>query len=309
MDKKNPFVFLFLALILLNGCQLLPQSAGGRDDDGDGISNLFDVDDDGDGLIEIDNAMQLSNMRLVPDGSGYKSSPFGGTSKRGCDTGCRGYELRADIDLSSINDWLSIGNNFFYEEQLQIGRPFTAIFNGNGRGIHNLKIRGHIFKSQHQGLFAATEGATIRNLHIYNADIRAGRQAAGALIGFAEHTDITAVSVSASSVIGKEAGGGLVGYGDNVHIRSSYARDSRIRSSDNSGGLIGNGNRTSIRASYALKNSIEGNSRVGGLAGNGDSLVIATSYSAQQEMKGRIDVGGLIGFASSGAVYFFILGK
>ena len=303
MSKKISTVLLSSALLVLSACQSLSPFGTGRDDDADGVSNLFDVDDDGDGLIELDNAMDLSSMCFVPDGSGFKSSPSAATNKRGCGDGCRGYELRADIDLRRASSCISIGNHFIHEEQFRVGRPFSAILDGNGHVIRNLRIEESLFRSRHHGLFAFTKGATIRNLHIRNVNIRAGK-AAGALIGFAEHTDIIATSVSHSSIIGQEASGGLVGYGDNTRIHSSYARDSRISSSDNAGGLIGSGKRVSIRTSYALNNSIDGNGKVGGLAGNGDAVTISASYSAARELKGRIDVGGLIGFASGGAIRF-----
>lgn len=301
-------VLLYCGFVLLSGCQLLPDSAAREDDDNDGVINLFDVDDDGDGLIEIDSIKGLNSMRLVPDGSGYKPSPVDVTNKKGCGNGasrdeCEGYELVADLDLKYVRDWNSIGHNFFYDDRLQIGKPFTSILDGNGHSIRNMRFREPLFHSRNHGFFAHTKGATIRNLYLHNVDLFAGK-AGGAVIGLAEYTRLESVAVIDSSIEGKTASGGLIGKGDNVRIISSYVGGSTIESEENSGALIGDAGQTVIIASYATRNKLKALNRLGGLVGRGRGLTISSSYSLAQRMDSWVLMGGLVGSMQGGAIQF-----
>lgn len=301
-------LLIYCCLVLLGGCQLLVGPAGKEDDDNDGVINLFDVDDDGDGLIEIDSLEGLNSLRLVPDGSGYKPSPSDSNNKKGCGGGvvmdeCNGYELTADLDLRYVNSWRSIGHNFFYDEQLQLGRPFTAILDGNGHTIRNMRFKEPLFQARDQGLFSHTKGAVIRNLYLHNVNLFAGK-AAGALVGRAEYTRLESVAVSGSAIKGKQASGGLIGYGDNVRIVSSYVMDSTIDGEGNSGGLIGDARNAAIFSSYAADNRLKGLDGVGGLVGKGRRVEIYSSYSLAQRMESWALLGGLAGSVEEGAIRF-----
>lgn len=89
------------------------------------------------------------------------------------------YILTKDIDLSAYENWTPIGDiNNIDSTTLSYVNTFTGIFEGNGHTISNLTINwtesvgsnGQLFI----GLFAATQGATIRNLVMSNANISAG---------------------------------------------------------------------------------------------------------------------------------------
>lgn len=299
----------FIAILLLSGCQLMGQLIPELelDDDQDGISNFYDVDDDGDGLIEIYDAEGFNNIRNVPDGSGYKSYPFSPTNQKGCGSStaeeCHGYELRADLDLRNLGNWVPIGQNYIYEDNLYPGTPFSALFDGNGHSIRNMRITEHPFYQHHQGIFGMLNGAIIKNLRLHNVKVTAGK-AAGALAGHAQYSRISGVTVTDVVVSGKEASGGIVGYGENVYLYASAVRASHISPKGNLGGLIGDARNTTIHSSYSVHNTIKGTHKVGGLVGNGHILNLFNSYSARQELQAQVDMGGLIGYAWGGKIRY-----
>lgn len=76
------------------------------------------------------------------------------------------YILMANIDLSSISNWVPIGFGT---------TPFTGTFDGNGYVISNVNVSLHYdagnlqTESADAGLFGYTNGATIKNLGVENA--------------------------------------------------------------------------------------------------------------------------------------------
>ena len=171
------------------------------------------------------------------------------------------YELRANIDLANATNWQPIGDGT---------TPFTGHFNGNNYNITNLQTRG----SEYAGLFGYIENAAIENLGLLARNISATSHA-GALVGYADNSDITnsyaVVEGSVASVANRvfARAGGLVGYAIRSSITDSYARvedhiaasfaTSLIATSSRSynsraGGLVGRAEKTDITRSYALVN-------------------------------------------------------
>ena len=213
--------------------------------------------------------------------------------------------LGADVDTSSIANWTPIGN---------LATKFTGNFDGLGHTISNLKINN---ASNLTGLFGITDGATIKNIGVVDADIQSYYQA-GILIGYAKNTTIEN-SYTTGKITGTyESIGGLVGYftseGGNNHIENSYS-SADVTGTDNVGGLVGqlsanamNGGATaSISNAYATGN-VTGTNNVGGLVGElsaysmeGDataSISISNAY-ATGNVTGTDRVGGLVGQLSA----------
>ena len=162
------------------------------------------IDADGNGLIEISTADELHNMRYVLDGSGYRTRDAGFLYTNGCPlTGCIGYELVEDIDLSGYGDetegWDPIGDR---------DNPFTARFDGNGYTISALFIDRP--GEDDIGLFGRASG-TIRSLSLMAADITGGARTGG-LIGDGEDASIMSSMVE-GTVRGTSQVGGLIGFG------------------------------------------------------------------------------------------------
>ena len=151
--------------------------------------SVIDYDSDNDGLIEVTTEDQLSAIRWDLDGSGVVDASANATTYAaafptpatgmGCPaTGCAGYELAADISLTSSTGmgWAPIGDG-------STGTPpsFTATFEGNGRTISNLFINR---TTDNVGLFGATGSASaIRNVKLTSVNVTTTGSNVGALVG------------------------------------------------------------------------------------------------------------------------------
>ena len=284
---------------------------GTNDDDQDGCQNSEDLDDNDNGLIEVNTVNQyLWHIRDNLAGTSYKTSTTDSGNRTGCPiTGCNGYELAADIDLTGLN-WEPVGD---------ASTPFTGIFDGNGHTISNLEI--DISDNYNTGFFGYISGdSTIRNLIINGGSVTATHPgwyaSAGVLAGYIDNmSTVDNVSIiGVSGVIGKTVGGGyriggLVGYSSGT-ITNSYATGSVDGGTGNFneiGGLVGWSSGT-ITNSYATGSVDDGDGdsdRVGGLAGHNEGGMITNSYATGSVSgpAGGVDyVGGLVGFNEGGMI-------
>ncbi len=111
------------------------------------------------------------------------------------------YILVEDITCPSDEAWnVPIGSSNI---------PFTGTFDGQGHTISGLN--GHVSTSSAFGLFGVLDGATVQNLHLKNADLRAGDAHVGGICGNAYNAHI--VNCTVSGKVGGSAGegGGIVG--------------------------------------------------------------------------------------------------
>ena len=262
--------------------------SGSLSDGDDTLTNLRPlpaVDKDKDGLIDIADATGLYNIRYNLAGTSLKTSSStsidGNTTGNttGCPNGiCRGYELTANIDLSSFNDgtWNPIGSS---------SNRFTAIFDGNNRTISGLDISSD---SDYVGLFSAMEDATIRNLKLTNIRIT-GAGNVGALVGQATGTTLSNIEL----------------IGDNLQSSS----DAEIKGNGASvGGLVGDfrsGTITDSTSSLTVRGgATEDADNVGGLVGQlqGGSIKNSNSSGSVSTSGGADDVGGLVGLLAGGSI-------
>ena len=302
------------------------------DEDGDGIDNFIDVDVDGDGLIEIATAQQLNQSRHNLLGTSFKSSAGGVGNANGCGNGgsvtaCNGYELIADIYLTTYTNWQPIGGcTTSASDCSPKNKLFNAIFDGNNHTINDLTITNHDGSyANAAGLFGAISSTSIlRNIHIRSGNLIGGGTNVGLLVGYARGAMIInssaegAVDASGNNVGGlvgdgrvatitssyaaggavRGAGinvGGLVGDGVFATIISSYAAGGAVSGGDGVGGLVGDGRVATITSSYAAGGAVNGTKWVGGLVGVGQNVTITSSYAAGGTVNGTIDVGGLVG--------------
>jgi len=106
------------------------------------------ADDDGDGLIEICSLSGLDAVRWALDGTAYKPAAAAAANTRGCpSTGCRGYELVADLDFNNPlgyvapeAGWRPLGHTINSTGSPTDTLRFSGIFEGNGHRISNLNI-------------------------------------------------------------------------------------------------------------------------------------------------------------------------
>ena len=142
-------------------------------------------------LLYIRNLDQLRAVIWDPDGDGSPRSQglneyIEAFPRRYCAPRCDGYRLAADLDLDEdgggSGDHRPIGGE---------RRPYTAMFDGNGHTIRNLRAAG----SGPQGLFGVVgRGGFVRNVRLIDVDVRGA--VAGGLAGRNRGGVVTGSSVS-----------------------------------------------------------------------------------------------------------------
>ena len=229
------------------------------------LANDLTVDYNGNGLIDIVTQEHFDNIRHNLAGTSYKIDDSGASMN--CNgNACSGYELLANLDLSSFANWQPIGSQ---------NDPFTSILQGNGYSIANLVIDG----GDYLGLFSALSGATIDNLVIEVVSI-AGDSDVGALAGRAENSAIS-----------------------RVQIRAASASSTLLATGANIGGMLGETIGTTITNVTSDLSIVGGNTEnadnVGGIVGyvSSSDISYATSSGSVFASGGADNVGGLVGQA------------
>ncbi len=147
-----------------------------------------------------------------------------------------------DIDMSDISD-----ESWVFSPIGTQTSAFKGIYDGNYYLITNLNISystlGYV------GLFGYTDGATIRNLTIYNGTLTGG-QYIGAVAGYASNTTFTNVNNYLCSVSGTNYVGGVVGYADNCTFLGC-SNQATVSGSSMVAGLVGYTNGGTIDQCYA----------------------------------------------------------
>ena len=149
--------------------------------------------------------------------------------------------------------------------------PFAGTFDGGGFTISNLN---QSTSGEYAGLFGYTDGATIKNLNLYNTNITKTSNTgyAGALVAYAKNTTISAV-YSANTNISSNGGalGGLVGILESSTLEWSANQGGAVVSNNNTaymGGLVGRAaNGVTISASYNAATIMGDSTAAGGLVG------------------------------------------
>lgn len=213
------------------------------------LGDRLDMDLDNDGLIEINDHIDLNDIRNHLSGSALHDSSVG------CPVnGCVGFELTGDIDLDTNADgvinsidlhwnggagWSPIGSKH--------GTAFSAIFNGNGYRVQNLFISSNAINI---GFFGYLEGATISNLGVLaNKTSVSGFAQVGIFAGEIRNSVISN-SYSQGRVIGTDYVGGFIGVATNSEITNSYSSVD-INASNNAAGFIVSVENTQIEKSYS----------------------------------------------------------
>ncbi|MDR6878845.1 S-layer homology domain-containing protein [Bacillus sp. 3255] len=132
----------------------------------------------------ITSAEQLASIGNLTEG--YKLSDF--------------YRLDADLNLAAagISNWSPIGSSV---------TPFNGVFDGNHHTIANVTISQP--SADEVGFFGRTNSAQLHDFALVNVQVT-GRDHVGGLIGYAEDTPVSSVSVQ-GAVYGQDHAGGLIG--------------------------------------------------------------------------------------------------
>lgn len=218
------------------------------------------------------------------------------------------YALARNIDATVTRTWNQgagfnpIGNR---------GTPFTGIFDGQNHVISNLYINRPA-STEGVGLFGRTQGSTIRNVGLVNANVTGGLDATGALVGLFNGSmsdawvsglpennyagsSVTGSGLGLTHQYGAAATGGLVGSNTGSMVRT-YS-DASVNGVQQVGGLVGK-NLGRIEQSYAT-GAVAGDVNVGGFAGGnetgGNGTASLSNVYSSGSVSGNANVGGLVG--------------
>ncbi len=199
--------------------------------------------------------------------------------------------LTADIDLSSVENWIPIGNVAYNSKYAPADttKVFSGVFDGNGKVISNLKMtkimNGGADAEANLGLFGITgEGAVIKNLTITNVNIDTDGRNVGALVAFGYKATI-----------------------DNITLNGNI----QIKGGNNVSGVIAMTRHyavsvTSITVKGEAGSAIVGNNIVGGIfaeiAPNGSAQTFKDLSVENVAITGVGGVGGIVGLMTTGTV-------
>lgn len=157
--------------------------------------------------------------------------------------------------------------------------PFTGVFDGNGNNIADLVIDRPL--TDYTGLFARIEGATISNLGITGADIKA-RNDAGILAGRISGASTVTSVFATGSIQGEERVGGLTGQSEGTSTISESYTVAQVTGTDVLGGFVGRHEAETITNAYALGSvttTDDSSTELGGFAGHVNAA-IGNSYAS-----------------------------
>lgn len=244
------------------------------------------------GYMWIDNVQQLQAMNTNVKGN---------------------YALHNSIDAVETSGWNN-GAGFtsvIGKDASNNDVAFSGSFDGLGYNIFDLNIKGDA--TTNVGLFAKTDGATIKNINLVGGTI-AGKENVGAIVGSASNTTISNITTSAN-VTGKTNVGGIVGSAtgrstlkDLVNIGGITGKNSNDASLDsvNVGGIVGNMTGGTLSGSTYNIGRVTGGHEVGGLVGYAQNAALGDEKGTQiynkMDISGGYNVGGIVGRMEGGTV-------
>lgn len=212
------------------------------------------------------------------------------------------FKLYADIDLTDFIDdewgtqgWMPIGTS-------STTNHFKGVLDGNGKSISGLWINRH--GTDYIGLFAYTEGATIKNLTVNSSSIK-GKSHVGIISGYSNSTTISKCEViSSSDVTGSgDNVGGVVGYSSGGSISECRVICNKIIGVNYVGGVYGCGKIYTINPSITtchVQSIISGEDYIGGICGYDIGNISNTDFYGN--VSGKNQVGGVCGYHNGGTI-------
>ena len=213
------------------------------------------------------------------------------------------YAFRNSIDLNSTAD-----KNVTFNSVGDSDNAFTGNLDGLGNEVYGLHINE---PGEDTGLFAKTDGATIRNFNLISGSITSNAENVGAVVGNATNNTVIENVKNTINVTGANNVGGIIGTGTKVTL-NGVVNAGAIKGNSNVGGLAG-----SLTAGSTLKgesynlgdikglddetnpSAIKYSSNIGGLVGSASHSTIGNKTGFQMynhlDVEGGYNVGGIVG--------------
>lgn len=213
------------------------------------------------------------------------------------------FTLKTDIDLSGVT-FKPIGSFSSQNGEADLSGAFRGSINGCGYAIRNMTIANA--DGIGLGLFAATDGAEIRNLRFESANISA-KEFAAAAVGYAKDTLIQNVAAGNADSPVVLAGGdslaGIAGKLDGKSVVDNCRAWVAIEAEEGLGGIAGFvGPDAAVRNSVS-RGGIKGTGHIGGLAGRVYGLIQYCRSETDVALEGTDhDAGGLAGTLFNAAI-------
>jgi hypothetical protein len=174
------------------------------------------------------------------------------------------YRLESNIAMTMKN-WRPIG---------ELDNPFSGVFDGNGKVISGLSIRG---TNRNQGLFGYIAGGTVKNLGLESVNISGGWQVGG-IAGNITETSTISNCYTTGTVTGTVNNvGGIVGLiSQSTSLVENCYSTAAVSGENMVGGIAGN-----ILGGGTVANSAALNTRVAG-TGQYVGRVTGTTYTSRR---------------------------
>lgn len=192
-------------------------------------------------------------------------------------------------DIALTGTWTPVGSTATY-----VGDFFAGTFDGCGHTISGLNVQG---STVNQGLFAAINKATIRNLNVSGTVSCGTKNYVGGIVGKVQAGAIENCSFSGSVTGGYTGGiaGGL--NGNNVTI-SGCANLAAVTGTT-AGGILGYWKNTAAIRDCYNTGSVTGSAKAGGIVGQLNKGTIENCYSIGDIGGKASQKGGIFAFSSA----------
>lgn len=192
-------------------------------------------------------------------------------------------------DIALTGTWTPVGSTATY-----VGDFFAGTFDGCGHTISGLNVQG---STVNQGLFAAINKATIRNLNVSGTVSCGTKNYVGGIVGKVQAGTIENCSFSGSVTGGYTGGiaGGL--NGNNVTI-SGCANLAAVTGTT-AGGILGYWKNTAAIRDCYNTGSVTGSAKAGGIVGQLQKGSIENCYSTGVVGGTAAQFGGIFAFSNA----------
>ena len=192
-------------------------------------------------------------------------------------------------DIALTGTWTPVGSTATY-----VGDFFSGTFDGCGHTISGLNVQG---SKVNQGLFAAINKATIRNLNVSGTVSCGTKNYVGGIVGKVQAGTIENCSFSGSVTGGYTGGiaGGL--NGNNVTI--SGCANLAVVTGTTAGGILGYWKNTAAIRDCYNTGSVTGSAKAGGIVGQLNKGTIENCYSIGDIGGKASQKGGIFAFSNA----------
>lgn len=192
-------------------------------------------------------------------------------------------------DIALTGTWMPVGSTATY-----VGDFFSGTFDGCGHTISGLNVQG---SKVNQGLFAAINKATIRNLNVSGTVSCGTKNYVGGIVGKVQAGTIENCSFSGSVTGGYT--GGIAGGLNSNNVTISGCVNAADVTGTTAGGILGYWKTTAAIQNCYNTGSVTGSAKAGGIVGQLNKGTIENCYSIGDIGGKASQKGGIFAFSSA----------